>query len=243
MVEEQCLKILPDLPAGVDINGNLILSELNSYHNTYVFHLDGAKVFLPRNIDEALNFLAVSPDRRWIAYYAENLVNESASRLVVVNTNGEQVLSKPVSKRKWWAIDSWLDNEHLLIDKYQSLPGVSLATPLPVIVFNPFTGEEYELTPAFPDMVSLYPTFNWQEYGFSGAGYAPSLTLVAYARKDGKIVLWNTKTKHKITDFQSAASFGNGPVWFSDGSKFVINSITSLRIPQLKISGEKNFTL
>jgi len=225
VAQEQCLEILPNLPAGLNINGSFLLSKLDSHHTTYIFHLDGTKVFLPKTANETLDFIEVSPNRRWISYYAENLIDENASRLVVTDLTGKQVFSKSISKRKWWGIDSWAGNEHLLIDKYQSMPDVSLATPLPIIVLNPFTGEEYELAPSYPDMVSLYPTFDWQEYGFSGAGYAPNLTLVAYARTDGKVVLWNVQKKHEITNIQSAATFGDGPVWNPDGSRFIIDSI------------------
>jgi WD40 repeat protein len=221
----QCLDVLTEMPSTARISGNIILAEQDLYHSAYILHMNGSKTFLPRNADEMLNFFAVSPNSQWIAYYAENITNEDASRLIVLDANGDQVLSKPTSKREWWAIDSWIDNKRLLIDKYQSTPDISLATPLPVIVFNPFTGEEHELIPSYPDMVELYPSFDWQEYGFSAAGYDPTLSLVAYARKDGKIVLWDIQSKHVINTIQSAANFGDGPVWFSDGSRFIIDSI------------------
>jgi len=224
-LEIKCLELLTDLPASENISGNIVLAEQDLYHSAYILQANGNKVFLPRNDGEVLSSWAVSPNNQWIAYYAENTTNEDDSRLIILDAHGKQLLSKPVSKREWWAIDSWADNEHLLIDKYQSLPDISLATPLPVIVFNPFTGDEYELTPSYPDMVNLYPTFDWQEYGFSAAGYDPALTLVAYARNDGKVVLWDIQANHEINTMQGAAGFGNGPVWLSNGSQFIIDSI------------------
>lgn len=224
-LDVQCLDLLTEVPASARISGNLVLAEQDLSHRAYILQTNGNKVFLPRNDDEILSSWAVSPNHQWVAYYAENATNEDASRLIILGANGDQLLSKPVSKREWWAIDSWADNEYLLIDKYQSLPDISLATPLPVIVFNPFTGDEDELTPSYPDMVNLYPTFDWQEYGFSAAGYDPTLTLVAYARNDGKVVLWDIQANHEITTIQGAASFGNGPVWLSNGSRFIIDSI------------------
>lgn len=224
-LDVQCLDLLPKLPVNAKTSGNLVLAEQDLNHTAYILQANESKIFLPRNANEILNFFAVSPNRQRIAYYAENATNENASQLIVLDANGKRLLSKPVLKREWWAIDSWMDNEHLLIDKYQSLPDISLATPLPVIIFNPFTNEEYELTPYYPDMVNLYPTFNWQEYGFSAAGYDPTLSLVAYARNDGKVVLWDIQAKHEINAIQGAATFGNGPVWLSDGSRFIIDSI------------------
>ncbi len=228
--DQQCLDVLPALPEGVVIKGNLVLRESDSsFHyldSRYILRSDGSKFYLPLNKDENISSNAISPNHRWIAYFVKPSLGATApDRVVVVNVDGEQVFSKALEYHQWWQIDSWADNEHLLIDKVQSLPDIPLATPLPVVVLNPFTGEEIELPPSYPDMVYLYPKFYWREYGYSGAGYSPDLNLVTYARQDGMVVLWNVFEKKEIITIQGAAAFGDGPAWFSDGSKFVIDSV------------------
>lgn len=226
----QCLEVLRALPENVEIKGNLVLRETDfPFHyqdSTYILRADGSKIDLPLNKDEIISSEAISPNHRWVAYFAEPSLNpEAPDRVVVVNQDGEQVFSKILEHHQWLQIDGWADNEHLLIDKWQSLPDIHLATPLPVVVLNPFTSEEIELPPSYPDMVYLYPKFYWREYGYSGAGYSPDLKLVAYARQDGMVVLWNVFENREVIAVQGAATFGDGPAWFSDDSKFVIDSV------------------
>jgi hypothetical protein len=221
----KCLDVQSGLPTGTELRGSPVLFNEDLSGSAYVIHSDGTKAPLPKNANEKLTFFAVSPSHQWLAYYAENTADETHSRLIVTDASGRAASAKVISKRDWWALDSWAGNDQLLLDKYQSVPGISLATPLPVVAFNPFKGLQDELLGKYPDMVNLYPKIEWQEYGFSAAGYDPTLSLVVYARQDGKIVLWDVKAARAITQLQSAASFGDGPVWLPDGSRFAIDSI------------------
>lgn len=223
-LKTECLDILPAIPTDVDVSGIFVIAEQPPSRDAYLLDAKtGSVTLLPRLAEESPTMFSVSPNRRWLAYFGEN-TNLANSRLIVIDSSGKQILTKAVSKSEWWGIDSWLNNDEILIDKYQSLPNISLATPLPVLVLNPFTGFEENLAGNYPNMVYLYPRVEWEVFGFSAAGYDPTLMLVAYARDDNKVVLWDIQANQEITTIRGAASFGNGPVWAPDGSRFIIDT-------------------
>jgi WD40 repeat protein len=219
-----CLDILPTIPPEIEASGIIVLVEQSPRRDAYLLNIKtGSTILLPRLANESTAMFSVSPNRQWLAYYAEGTQLDN-SRLIVVDSSGGQVITKTVSKFEWWGIDGWLNNQEILIDKYQSLPNISLATPLPALVFNPFTGFENDLAGNYPNMVYLYPKFEWKDFGFSAAGYDPTLNLVAYARKDGYVILWDIQASREISKLRGSASFGNGPSWLPDGSQFIIDS-------------------
>ncbi len=219
-----CLDILPTIPPEIETSGIIVLVEELPRRDAYLLNIKtGSTILLPRLAKESTTMFSVSPDRQWLVYYAEGTHLDN-SRLIVVDSSGGQVITKAASKFEWWGIDGWLNNQEILIDKYQSLPHISLATPLPALAFNPFTGVENDLAGNYPNMVYLYPKFEWKDFGFSATGYDPTLNLVAYARNDGYVILWDIQASREIAKLRGSASFGNGPSWLPDGSQFIIDS-------------------
>jgi dipeptidyl aminopeptidase/acylaminoacyl peptidase len=205
------------------MSGVLVLAEQYPGRDAYLLNgITNTKILLPRVTDETLTMFRVSPNRRWLAYFAVNS-NLTNSRLIVVDSSGKQVFTKTISKFKWWGIVGWINDEYLLIEKYQSLPNISLATPLPTIMVNPFTGSEKEIPANYPNIIYLYPKVEWKDFGFSATGYDPTLSLVAYARNDGYVTLWSIRENREIVSIRGSTSFGNGPVWAHDASKFILD--------------------
>jgi len=124
-----------------------------------------------------------------------------------------------------------------MLERYQTYPGRStLDTPLPVTIFNPFTGESRDLDGDFPNMLFFFePLDQWDVFGKSGTAYDPTLKLVAYAsesRDQQSVVLWDIKMNREIARIQAAIGFGSGPVWSSDGSQFIIDSLAKIPEPR-----------
>jgi len=231
-----CPTLLPELPEDIDIQGELLLAPFNvTKGNPYLLNLmERTQRTLPYSQENDLEELVVSLDRQWVAYFASP-DSTSNDILVVTNLQGNIAYEQQVNRlEKWYLIDTWLNRKTLMLERYQisSETGI-LATPLPVTLLNPFTGEVRDLHNDFPNRASFFePAFPWDAFGSSGTAYDPTLSLVAYAREhpvshQRSIVLWNMQTNEEITSIQAPPGFGNGPVWFPDGTKFLVDSPVS----------------
>jgi len=179
-----CIDVAPEILSSIDLRGKVILRPINWNEPPYFLDLQtGSKNSLPYSEVYSAEEFSASPNHKWLAYFAgPSLVD---SRLVVVDSDGNVIFEKPNDRlQKWYVIDTWLNDQHLMMEKNETLPGISLAIPLPVVILDPFTGEETNLDNNFPEMVSLYPQVRWDDYGYSASAYDPTLTKVAYASVD-----------------------------------------------------------
>jgi hypothetical protein len=226
-----CLDVAPEISSSIDLRGKVVLHPLDYKKAPYFLDLQtGSKNNLPYSEVYFADEFSTSPDHKWVAYFVGPSMIES--RLVVVDSDGNVIFQKPDNRlQKWYVIDTWLNDQHLMMEINKTLPGISLAIPLPVAVLDPFTGEETNLDNNFPEMVSLYPQVRWDNYGYSASAYDPTMTKVAYASVDSDKNYWTVlrdlAKNQNIVSVHAAADFGNGPVWSPDGSQFVVDTLAS----------------
>lgn len=235
----QCQNLLPAQSDNMLIQGAFLLKPnypVNSLQNPYLLNpLDKSRDELPYSEERSIDNMVVSPDGQWVAYLSSPKVQKSHGVLLVVSDlHGNIVYEKNVGANRIFRIDTWLNNQTILLERYQYNPDVGIIdTPLPVSILNPFTGEYDDLESNFPDMPPFFePAFPWDVFGGSGTGYDPTLTLVAYAKKapEGSgefIVLWDLQTNQVIAAIRAAPGFGNGPIWAPDGSRFISDALPS----------------
>jgi len=237
-----CPTSLSNILSNISVDDLFLLNSLSSGENSYLLNLAmGEKVYLPYTDGYYLDELRISPNHQWIAYFVvrrdETISN---SQLIVSDLNGVIVYQQSVDRtKKWYLIDTWLDNQTLMLERYQTLPDSNtLASPLPVTLLNPFTGESRDLDGDFPNMLFFFePSARWDVFGKSGTAYDSTLNLVAYASESRddlrqSVVLWDIKRNLEIARIQAAIGFGSGPVWSPDGSQFIIDSLAKIPDPQ-----------
>ncbi len=178
-----CLEITSKPPSGAQSGGMLVLSG-GYYKFSYLVNMKtGLKIPLSQKKGASAPSVAVSPDRKWVAYkeYDASASTDAVS-LVVLSADG-QTRKVLLWENDWrWIVD-WLDGNHLLITRARREFDLDS-----LILLDPFTGERKELLPDYPDIHNWYPNSDWQGYSRSETVYDSTLTHVVYPRLD-EIVL------------------------------------------------------
>jgi dipeptidyl aminopeptidase/acylaminoacyl peptidase len=233
-----CPPVQDQFPDTVAIQGNFILDPLATDTSPYLLDFStGSQSYLPFTEASYPDQFKISPNYQWVAYFTKKGDDLDAEFLLVVtDVKGNVVHQESMDRRKkWFFIDTWLDNQTLMLERYQTVPSHgTLDTPLPVTLFNPFTSESRDMDGDFPNMLFFFePLAQWDVFGKSGTAYDPTVSLVAYAsdsRDDHRqsIVLWDINSNQEITRIQAAGDFGSGPVWSPDGSQFILDSLAKI---------------
>ena len=229
IISIKCLDPIPAQFSDLDLNGVLAI-----YHNpddtnpdNYLVNLEtGEKFDIVDHVSRELEGFIVSPDRKYLAY-----VDSSAQtgyspddRYIIIDATGRTVVSH-YAEANWSGIVDWQDREHLLImeEKWNS-DGGYIETPAALIRWNPFTGEQERLEPAFPDIYALPVNF-WGAYYYNPTIYDPNMDYVIYPfAHQGVfgIALWDLISEHRIVNLASW-DWGTQPVWSPDGQSFLTN--------------------
>jgi hypothetical protein len=232
-IETECPTSSSSIPP-LMTESRFLLEPLDGQHPYLFDPSTGTKSYLPYMENYYIDNVKISPNYQWIAYFATPVEKTSDVQLVVSDVNGEIAYQQSIDKTdKWFAIDNWLDNQTLFLERYRSLPNSTfLATPLPVTLFNPFTREERDLNSDFPNLVYLTPKVYWDVFGYSATAYDSSTQHVAYASVTSdareEIVLWDNQTNKEVGIIQAAIDFGSGPIWSPDGSQFIVDSLSKI---------------
>jgi hypothetical protein len=209
--EQHCITIEDTLPADFLTAGWIVVDkeELN-YSELMRFTSKGGEPQplpgLPKNGSSE-----ISPNGNWLAYYSGD------RELYILSSNAKIVASYPMNDQ-WNRIQNWLGNDRIDFSRIEWMP-------VAVDIFNPFTGEDRYLTPAFIDIY---------QYSFEKSGpfrvhtwklvYDPTLTRVAYMRDNGEwnnpslvlIDLENNKTLWELS--RPSPGEWHMPGWSPDGS-------------------------
>jgi len=224
----QCIPIATKLPKGLETGGVIVFVGEPYISYSYLLEVKtGRKMTLWENEGVGLRSFEVSPERNWLAFMRPSL-NPGGSRLVIMGSNGKQVQAIPWEDlwRAFNGIAGWLDEERLLISRTSGKKYDPNADSM--IVLNPFTGEQSELLPDYPDMAFInldwYGIGWWGGYSHNGTVYDPSLSRVVYYKYLGNqswgLSLWDRQAKKELV-FLPDYSFYNRPKWFRDGSRFI----------------------
>jgi len=223
-------EILTLAPPDMDYQGVIVLGEgWPTLHSVYLVNLQtGDKTPLPSTNMEIDHFgewsIHVSPDYRKLSY---TLTNRQEDRyLYVIDASGNIVFEKGFDSYDWAGFPGWLDNENLIIEKGQYLAEPdSLDPPLPMLQLNVNTGETYEWNDTYPDFVeNMFNNTGWQGFGYTARGFDPTVNYVVYLTNECTVVLWDLYNAREIMRTQPPlmTCVRNGPIWFPDGTRFVI---------------------
>jgi hypothetical protein len=182
-----------------------------------------------------VSFVDVSPDHRHVfAFDCTFTIDKTECSNILGEAGKTLKIIKADSNQDHWQRTRWLDNERVLA--WSDLPST------PLVVFNPFTGEESS-PPTYFSNTFLYPIQT------SAITINSSLKTVIYFTKVGKdrLVMWNVDKKSVITEIPFL--FEDGEIgywednWSPDQNKFLVVSAgeqldnTKKELYLLKIDG------
>lgn len=165
-------------------------------------------------------FETVSPDSDLLAYY------EKSSNLVVISKkNGERIMELPADNTIFPASlfpAYWIDSQRLALNKV--LENSSRGDNASLLVLNPFTNEQQEWSPEYPeqDHDSYY---DWRVT--SNLVFNPALNRLVYPTimiDTFVIILRDVNTDREIARIYGGALRHNTPQWSPDGNYFVTSA-------------------
>jgi hypothetical protein len=223
MMNEQCPEILETPPPNYVLSGTLVLQ--TDWNLDAFLYQPRKTVHFPHQEGERLYEFKVSPDRSHVLY--EHASKDfSTDFLVIATAHGQSVWSRNISNNR--SIWIWIDNEHLL--SFMVLEKDAL--PQEILV-NPFSGDEQEIIPDFPN----FAVRELSDIEWSGGvpKYDPSMTRAVYPECDLEcsdklirgepgwpVVLWDIEKKQVLTRLVTMDWFGYTPIWSSDGTQFIM---------------------
>jgi dipeptidyl aminopeptidase/acylaminoacyl peptidase len=215
-VKTKCLEISPQAPQ--DLNGVIVLDGAVYYSPSYLVETSSGREIQVFPNDEPVGSFAVSPDGEWLAYLKDNASQPGTPYVVLTKSDGEPrytlMSEKPVNE-----IIGWLDSQRLLLVNYYLDPWGPLEPPNPLIVLDPFIGQQQELLPDYPKIYYAYPPIE----SWGPTVYDPTLSLVVYPRvSEGRLLmaLWNRETEQDIATLGGVVF--HTPQWSPDGLRVAI---------------------
>lgn len=234
-----CLEILPEIPTDDTLTGVIVLGTYDDTppYTSYLLNIKTKeKIPLLGRVDENIGSYSVSPDGKWLAYYSYSQKEDHTARLVIMGSNGRPIKDRLVSTLNWMGMIGWVNNQQLLFEKYDSEK--IFKSPLTTIVYNPFSTEQYEISPSLPGIQQNLPQWpDWDEYKYTEIVPSPALSFIVYQANDGKSVLWDRESEKEIGFFLNDEHYYlEKPVWSPDGSLFLKDNIipqhaTSMKSP------------
>ena len=219
IIRYEPLDIMPSVPSGTSIRGSLILIGLG---NNRTYRLDFTQNY-EQDFPETTYCWSVSPDSRWLAYCQHRNDLPAKDWLIIESSDGKQVNELPIGKN--WNVFltlTWLDNQRLVFNLEQS----DSQSILPIVIVNPFTGEQQEIASDYPDLKPMISgPSGTLHFVFNTVVYHPSLNLVIYPQTTEEgffIVLWNRQTKQVLARIKDLGGFGRYPIWSPDMEKFIV---------------------
>jgi hypothetical protein len=213
--QTDCVQVLPEAPRGKTYPGLVLFFNPEAKRYELFDFESGVKKVFPDKGDPA----SISPDRKSFA-----LGNWETNQFFIFSSEG-QLLHTLAREKNWALFGTWLNNEQLIIlsSKPDESRPLVVEYPRELLLINLKTGERKVLPPNYPDIDKGSIFLMW---GGSGTTvYDPSLTRVVYAASIEDIglgyVLWDVPGARKIMHVPVAD--GGDPVWFHDGTKFLLN--------------------
>ena len=232
---------IQDLPPDIITSGVIVLGDQmeNSSFIQTVYLMDGKTGQIitdlpPQSSNSAQNYsFAVSPNRKMLAYYSRqslmrnlNIVDSKGQvilELLIVDIDGKYQLDRLISGDVYWENTIyWVDNNHIVTEKWPRLMNSREMRSISAILFEPFQGIAREYPPIYPDISNqMDQSVIWDKGGLSLMLFDPTMSRLLYGTIDNDVVLWDLETEKEI--FRISASLNNhGPVWSIDGGSFLI---------------------
>jgi hypothetical protein len=240
--EAVCMPVVDSLSPGFMSPGTVLFDAMRTKHGLYSLSspdLDAQPfwVNLPKGV---IGNYIVSPDHKWVAFEQE-IDSEQAvlgKNLVLMTSDARTRKSIPWDEENWGALLTWLaDSQRLIIIPIDHSQFVE--TPVDILVYNPFSGQQQKITPSFKYSKDYLPVEWWKSIGLSVV-YDPTLTRVAYLDSDySNLVLWDLEKKQELwryidPDVQTITP----PVWSPDGSTLAVVSLMRKDVNQLDLNDD-----
>jgi len=218
--EVNCLQPSFDNIAPIKTEGVIVFS--GEFYHSLSYLLDmrsGTKLPLGQSKDEKLTGFAVSTDQKWLAYQKINTRLGGAE--IQIATSDGKVVKTVYWEKSWRKIAGWVNGQTLLISKNRGENKIDS-----IITLNPFTGQQHEILPDYPNMWIIWveKAFNWGSFNTSGTIYNSDLTRVIYPISDEQksgVVLWSLPDQKEVVSL--FGGFGNQPKWSPNEEGFIIN--------------------
>jgi len=177
--------------------------------------------------------LSTSPDRKWLAYCQAAGDSPTGHWLIVESADGQQKAKIPLGENwLYFTTGNWLDNERLVFNLFPE----SEEELYPIVVVNPFTGEQKELKSVYPGIYTDKSpgTGGGLHFVDSSVVYDPSLNLVIYPQRDVKeksdfVVLWDRQASTALARIPEWGVFYHTPLWSPDMGQFVVAVTPNLK--------------
>jgi hypothetical protein len=211
----QPLEITPDLPSDVKPTGALLVWG----KPPQLLHFD-PQVWLEDLPAIGTYCLLTSPDGNWLAYNRFSDDSPTGQWLIVESADQQQEKRVPMDTGVQSFCATWLDNQRLiypLIRKEWEMR--------PMVVINPFTGEQLELSSDYPDIQPDPGGFTGSlQFGNSDVVYDPTLDLVVYPQwgPQSYLVVWNRQTQTVVAKVKDLGPMEHVPKWSSDGKQLAV---------------------
>ncbi|RPI89355.1 MAG: hypothetical protein EHM40_20955 [Chloroflexi bacterium] len=217
-VKSQCFEVLPALPSEVALPGILVLSKPDG-----LSLLDFSQQ-TRREIAGLINAVSVSPNGKWLSY---TFIAEDVDEKIVIESADGKIQTEIPTRQGWLIFDKvlWLDNERLWFPVFPEIRKGEIA---PTVIINPFTGEQKQLSSAYPGIKRYqfgFATAPGLHFQYSSVVYHPSLNLVIYPEEGESgwyITLWDKQSGKVLARIPEGGLYGHLPMWFPDGSRFVV---------------------
>jgi len=205
-VEQNCVDILPTMPANIAATGIVPLEDFQAQKTFFLDLATGDKSQIP-NINDGIVAYAVSPDRKTLAYKTHVPSRISLTLTDALNSHKQTIFSGQAD----YALYYWLNNEELLLGKNGQW-----------LIFNPYTNQEKGYsTGDFTD----YDTYN--QYNL-WVGFDPQGILAIYKNKGGNTSLLNVGDKQLLGEVSDAVQRPPVAAWTLDGNEAAIVGATQV---------------
>lgn len=222
------MEVAEDFLSNQEVTGTLVLS---GYHNfgafgegqnnnqtkdSYFWDLGtGERISLTMDGVPTITSFDISPHGRWLAYYSLRPLGKGTTEIVITTAKG-QVTTKVLWNDDWGYYE-WLNDEYLVIDRSIDTGTIDeergYAGEYSLVLFDPFTGQQTEQAPDFPDIWSPEPCWQLSRCVF----YDPTMTKIVYPIMLGDFpaVLWDVEAGVEV----ARLPYLRQPAWSSDGER------------------------
>jgi hypothetical protein len=213
--------VILGLPDDVKPAGSLLLAKAGWPENDLIWRLH----FIPEPTIELLqgvsgDCLSTSPDGKWMAYCPRDDASPTGQWLIVESADRQQTNKVPTENVFSFG-QMWLNNKQLIFLFAQP----ERTGPRPMVVINPFTGEQTELSSDFPELYPPDQGMGRMGFNIADLVYDPSLDLVIYPSSRGLntyFIVWDRRANAMLAKIENPSGiFGYFPVWSPDGKQVV----------------------
>ncbi|MBI5352933.1 MAG: PD40 domain-containing protein [Chloroflexi bacterium] len=206
LIIQNCVNVLPNVPAGFITTGIVPLEDFQTWSTAFLELSTNDKSRIP-NINGPIADYAISPDRKTLAYKTHLPSQFNLTLTDALNVHKQIIFSRQLD----YALYYWLNNEELLLGKNNQW-----------VVFNPYTKQErgYSLED-FPDY-DTYNQFNvW-------VGLDPQETLAIYKNENNNTSLLNIVDKQLLAEIPDNIQRPPIASWTLDGKEAAIVGATQV---------------